>query len=388
MKPEKAIRAASSASACILLAGLLASCSSEQPTMNVLLLNGVTGMVRVAEANPESLPRVSDGMRDTIGKMQRLMDPGNPESDIHKLNQLGDALRLPLSRDAFRALDLGRYYSQLTDGAYDYTSQPLADLWEEGMPDQQSIDDALAKTGTRFVEISENGSIALTSPGVTVNPGELILAYALDAGTVDLRRKAKAPWAVTANNLARREGSFTEPETPSLPVTINRQGEKQSVGRVVMKGPPSLAVRSMPVPTMDEQGHMSGLLIDPRLGRPASGARLAAVAGPLTTRAYALAEALLVLGLEEAPDVMKRFPGYSALVIPDREPIECWMTPGFEGLFVPDPEFPLTVKTWNPDDAPERSGGSLKAGQGGLPFIERLADDRPNEVVMPESNER
>lgn len=387
MKPEKSIRAACSTGISALLTALLTACAGEQPTMSVLSLNGVTGLVRVTQTNPQSLAPITEGMGITIRKMQHLLDPDSTESDIYKLNQVGDAIRLPLARDAFRALDLARHYSELTGGAYDYTSKPLIDLWEKGMPDQTSIDEALGRTGIRFVELAENGSIALTSPGVTISPGDLALAYALDVGTVDIRRKTKAPWAVTANGLARREGTFDELDTPSMPIAIHRHGINQSVGRVAMKGPASLAIRSMPSPVMDEHGHMRGLLIDPRRGRPASGARLAAVAGPLVTKAYALAEALLVLGIAEGPEVLKRFPGYAALVIPDREPVECWMTPGFDDLFMPDPELPITVKLWGLDDAPS-SGNRLQVGQRDLPFIERLANDGPDEIVVPETDQR
>jgi len=77
------------------------------------------------------------------------------------------------------------------------------------------------------------------------------------------------------------------------------------------------------------------VVIDPRTGTPTQGTRLAAVAGPLTVKAYALAEALLVLGVEEGGDILAQFPGHEVLVIPNRDPLEIWLTPGFRDHFTP-----------------------------------------------------
>jgi thiamine biosynthesis lipoprotein len=65
---------------------------------------------------------------------------------------------------------------------------------------------------------------------------------------------------------------------------------------------------------------------------------------PDATQSDALSTGLFVLGMEASLKVIRELPGVEALFIPDRDPIEIWVTPGMERAFIPLPEFVPSVR--------------------------------------------
>lgn len=314
-----------------------AGCSRQEPVyQKQVVVGSETGMVHIAAHHVDELDKSATAIQKTMTDVVTALDPENKNSEVAKLNLVGDSIRLPVSRTVFRAIDLARHYSELSGGAFDITTGALTDMWKKGQPTEQERIDALAHSGQRFLEVSDTGSIALTAPGIRIHPGRFAFAFALDSAIVERRKVAQGPCMVIWPDMARRDGIFTNTSPQTIEIF-----SRQRIGHVDLTRQTSFAIAR-------NDGGNSSRMYDPKTGDPASGTRLAAVIGPLTAKAYALAEALLILGRKKGAAILDAFPGYEALVIPDHSSTLIWVTPGFAEAFTVDPAFYAKVKTWEP----------------------------------------
>jgi thiamine biosynthesis lipoprotein len=76
-------------------------------------------------------------------------------------------------------------------------------------------------------------------------------------------------------------------------------------------------------------------IIDPRTGHPVAGVAGVTVIGPSAAEADALSTALFVAGISETKRILAACPGCEAIFVPDRHPIEIWLTDGARALFEP-----------------------------------------------------
>jgi thiamine biosynthesis lipoprotein ApbE len=306
----------------------LTGCLGEQPTMQPFTVQGLEGALVVSAQNAGELRLAANRFIPLAENILRQLDPAQPDSEIAKLNQVGATARLPLSLHTFRPLDLARHYSQLTGRAYDYTTRSVSELWRTGTPGEQALQDALARTGMRYIESSSGGTIAFTSQGVFIDPGDLALAYAIDAGIIDLRENLNGPFRVDIEGFTRIEGAFKEPQIVAIPLDPGRSAAFE------LSAHPALVIRTVNEISALKRADTNAppLRIDPRNGRPANGASLVAIAGPILTKAYVLAEALLVTGWTGGQSLLEKFEDYDVLLI-DRAGQQ-HTTPGFAAHWI------------------------------------------------------
>jgi thiamine biosynthesis lipoprotein len=289
-------------------------------------------------------------MSDTLSDL----DPARPGSDINKLNRVASTVRLQVSRSTFRLLDLAHHYAELTGGALDFTAAPLEKIWglhgqiPEEIPSAALIEGTQAGVGHLFVEIFDKGAVAFTSPNTQIDLGPLGAAYAVDLATLDLRQRGFNTVRLQLGGIQRVLGRPHEQQAwsallPAPSATLT------NLGTVRLDHPhTALAVVQLYDPPLLIANTLFGHVLDPRNGRPAKGTLLTAVLAPSATLAQALAQALLVVGLDDAPALLPLFPKCEVLMIPDRQPEELWMTRDFAERFSADPSFTGTFQTLEP----------------------------------------
>ena len=285
-------------------------------------------------------------MTETISDL----DPDRAGSDLNKLNRVAHSVRLQVSRNTFRLIDLAHHYSERTGGAFDLTAAPLENLW--GLPDgpapveeppPELIEGVRQGVGRQHVEIFDQGAIAYTSAGTQIGLDLIGQAYAVDLAILELRRREFSQIRVQLGNAQRALGPYRsgQPWTAALahPFLAGT-----NLGSVVLAPPhPALVVVRLHEHTIRIGTNTYGHILDPRTGRPAQGTALAAVLGPSATMAHALAQALVVVGVEHAPGLLAQFPKCEALLVPDNAASELWRTAGFAARLNLDPALNWTV---------------------------------------------
>ncbi|HEY8240773.1 MAG TPA: FAD:protein FMN transferase, partial [Kiritimatiellia bacterium] len=258
-------------------------------------------------------------------------------------------VQVPLSEDTLKIIDLSYYYADLTGGAFDITAAPLYDVWgidksepPAEPPTTELISSARASMGKANAPVSSSRTIAFTTPLTRIDPRELAVGYAVDLALLQLRRNRIDNALITYGHTARCQG--TADAVQSWEVSVADPSTASHVlGRMTLPDAFALHTSLLYGKTVTIKGKKYGHIIDPRSGMPATGTLAVTVLGPTATQASALAQALVVLGLEEGEAVLPRFERHEVMIIPDRQPLELWMTPGFAVRFKADPSFTGTI---------------------------------------------
>jgi thiamine biosynthesis lipoprotein len=321
-------------------------CSKPIVTEQVFVAGNVTGVVRVAESNYRELAPMTADIANSASRTLAVLHDESPDYELVKLNQVGSSVRIPLSHTVFRIVDMGRYYNTLTTGAYDFTTESVANLWKYGPPRPSALEHAIARSGMKYIETSDNKTAAIIAPGIHISLNHISVPYALDISVGNARRKFAGPALVALGEYARREGRFPNQTPPRVDVRVPVPGGLREIGWIDMS--PFNASACLPLPQMiiGPDKRPARVIVDPANGRPASGTRLAAVTGPIATKCYVLAESLLILGIDKGTSILTNFPGYEALIVPDREPLTCHVTPGLKKFFYQTGTPPIAVKDW------------------------------------------
>lgn len=120
-------------------------------------------------------------------------------SELFRLNQKQSAspgtpsLTVPVSSDLASLLEIGLYYSELSQGAFDITTAPLSDLWDFSaakpqVPRQEDIQEALASVDYRNL-ILEGNSVTFLNPDTQIDLGAIAKGYIADQMASWLRQE-------------------------------------------------------------------------------------------------------------------------------------------------------------------------------------------------------
>ncbi len=326
---------------------LLAGCAPRGPASAPVPAAGPEVRVIVAGAQAqragEAAVIAGSVMAGTLGKL----DAADPGSDLSRLNRVAAAARLQVSRDVLRFLDLARHYSALSGGFFDLTVAPLERLW--GLQDvpaespmlPEVVEAIRSHVDSRALQISDQGSVAFTTPHIQVRAGLLGDAYAMDLAVVELRRRGFGNSLLRSPHAARALGD-EGPDGPWRVEIPDPAAPERAAGSVALADPfPALAVLRARARTIQAEGRTWAGFINPRTGYPVEGTALAAVLGPTVIMAHALAEALLAAGPEGAPTLLAAFPRCEVLLISEGAEPALWLTPGFRERFTPAHTLPV-----------------------------------------------
>ena len=321
-----------------------------QPVERTIKLKDQIAVIRVASSDAPYWQTVYESTARTMKRVDDALGTQSPNSDISRLNRVGSDARIQISHDTFRLLDIAQHYSELSGGAFDFTVAPLAYLWgfEGGplptnAPSQDMLQVALTGIGVRNLALFENGAAALTRAQAKVSVDSLADAYAADMALVEARDKAVANAFVQIGRSARALGASDAGDPWQMPLADPFQ-TNGTLGRLLLDGRIAMSQALLREKTVTIGGKIYGHIIDPRTGSPAEGTALAAASGPSATKCSVLAQALIVAGVGGAPQVLARFSKCEALLVPDRKPLEIWMTHGFAPHVKLNPELQGAVK--------------------------------------------
>lgn len=323
----------------LLLAGLVSACHREIKLSTESVIAGYPAWIEVGEEHGEQLAPAANFAFGVMTATMETLDPERPDSDLNKLNRVANTVRLQVSRNTFRLLDLIHHYSGLTAGTIDPTVYPLEKAWglhgkaPEEEPSPELLEALRIGVGRDFVELFDQGAVAFTSPNTQIHLGRFGTAYAVDLAALDLRRRGYSSVHVQLDGFQRVLGMRSAAKAWVAPVS-HPFLDTAFTGFLTLEGThTSLTVLRLYDQPLNVGDHIYGGILDPRNGRPAEGTALVAVTGPSATMAAALAQALLVAGLKGAPALLSAFPKCEALVIPDQQPEELWMTSGWQERF-------------------------------------------------------
>jgi thiamine biosynthesis lipoprotein len=260
--------------------------------------------------------RAPDIVFTEIKKIEELVSKYNPNSEIFRLNRMGES---EVSPDTFYLLQKAREFWQVSDGAFDVTVGPLMDLWgftdkNYQVPDDKDIKKTLGLVG--FDKISFDNSknmVKFNISGMKIDLGGIAKGYAVDKAVNKLIAEGIRSCLINAGGQIFCLGDkFGKP------------------WRVMIKNPSSqaasnylLEVKNMAVATSGDyeqffvkDNKRYSHIINPKTGYPVDNniVSVTVIAHDGVT-CDALSTSIFVLGKEKGEELAKRFPDVGVKVI-------------------------------------------------------------------------
>jgi len=131
---------------------------------------------------------------DEINRLEKLMSTTDPTSEIYALNNSGTEW-VSVSSDVLYVLQKAKYYSDLSNGSFDITVEPLVELWMEKVktsgrePEPAELESAMKLVDWKNLVIDENSSrVRFLKEGMKITLGGIAKGYAADKATEILQQ--------------------------------------------------------------------------------------------------------------------------------------------------------------------------------------------------------
>ena len=262
---------------------------------------------------------------DRMLALERQLSRHDGGSEIATLNRTG-ALTQP-SLDLRTVLELARFISDKTKGAFDVTVLPLVKLQQSGrVPDQEAINEALALTGFQHLSIGAK-KITLARAGMGVTLDGIGKGYIVDQGVETLRQSGFGNAYVEAGG--------------DLMVTGRKPGDKP--WRIGIKNPrPSASGQLVVLKTSNHAVATSGdymqaydadysrhHIVNPKTGYSPPELASATITAPTVALADALATAAMVMGHKQSIAILEGMPNCEGYFID--KGLNHYQSEGFSG---------------------------------------------------------
>ena len=240
------------------------------------------------------------------------------DSLVSRINHAAGQSPVPVDRDTFEVLREAKRSSQHTEGVFDVTVGPLADLWrramgEKRLPADEDVWDALELVDWGDMLLDEEArTVMLRRPGQRIDLGGIAKGYAIDGLRQRLKtrgvRRALLDLGGTVATLGCR-----------LTVGIRNPFEPDGAPMGTLMLEDRVAVTSGVYERFAYlNGHRYHHIADPRTGFPSnSGLVSVTLVGERGTALDALATAALILGPERSASLL-RAEGADAVFVTDQ----------------------------------------------------------------------
>ncbi len=322
----------------LLAVSLLCGCAQNytEYTKTVFAMDTVMDL-KIYSENEDALSMAEDEIR----RIDSLLDRGNAESEIYKINSDKSA---SVSAETAQILSAALSVSERTHGAFDITIAPVMDLWgfyggNFRVPSEGEISSALEGVGYEKILLDENSiSIPYNS---SIDLGGIGKGYASDRVISLLKENGVSSAIISLGGNVHTLGS--RPNGSGWTVGIQSPDDTS-----LILG--TLTVRDKAVVTsggyrrfFEENGKFYHHIIDPKTGKSAeSGLSSVTIVSDSGTLADALSTALFVMGLDESIALWSDSGDFDAVLVTSDG--EIYITEGLSGIFECDTDYSVIKK--------------------------------------------
>jgi len=284
---------------------------------------------------------------EILEDINRTMSVYIPDSEIVRLNNSREPVTI--SQKTRTMLEMARHYTLLSGGAFDPTAMPLIRLWgfsggriPETLPAQDAIAAARLLTGIEKLEI--NGTTArFSDAGMTMDLGGIAKGFAVDRCYDNLIRDKSLNVIINLGGNIRCHGKAATDRAWRIGVQHPFE-QGNYLGILELDSGMAVATSGNYERFVTIEGKRYAHIIDPRTGIPVEGMAGVTVLSQTAIEADALSTSLFVLGIGKATELLAKTPDSQALLVPDRHPVEIYVSAGLLTAFTPLPEFKTAVR--------------------------------------------
>ena len=254
-----------------------------------------------------------------IQRIENLLSKYNPRSEVSQLNKLG---KLKVSPEAFYIIKKAIEFWRLSDGAFDITVAPLADLWgftdkKYKLPKDQKIRNVLNLIGSDKIILQDKDNVVkFRIPGIKIDLGAIAKGYAVDCAVKKLKEAGINSCLINAGGQIYCLGdNFGTP----WKVAIKNPRGKTVIGYLKLKDK-AVATSGDYEQYFFKNNKRYSHILNPKTGYPAdSGIVSVTVVAQDGLTSDALATAIFVLGKAKGQALVKRFPDIEVKIIEKKQ---------------------------------------------------------------------
>ena len=287
------------------------SLSADEIVSETRLLMGTVINIKAVGLDPKLASEAINASFARMSAHESVLSRFLPESQLSELNQAG-AMKDPHPA-LLSVLQQSQELSQLTDGAFDITINPLLALYQsnETLPSDAEIQQALELVDYRKLNISTQ-TVGFQEAGMSITLDGVAKGFIVDEGVAELENFGFTNVMVEAGGDLMALGE----KAPASPWKIGLQAPRAEMGNLLTTMPvENQAVATsgdyMQTFTADLANHH---IIDPRSGYSSPELASVSVVAPSVMLADGLATSVMVMG-EAGLNLIEKMPDCEAFAV-------------------------------------------------------------------------
>lgn len=326
---------------------LLAGCDNGEQAKPTVLEGKTMGTwwrVSVVDINTQQAQALQQKIQAQLDSDDHLLSTWKNDSALMRFNHATSTAPWPVSAAMADIVTTSLRVGEKTDGAMDITVGPLVNLWGFGpdkqpvkTPERAQIDAAKARTGlAHLMVINRAGEQFLQKdlPDLFVDLSTVGEGYAADHLARLMEQEGIARYLVSVGGALASRGMNAQgqPWRVAIQKPTDRENAAQAVVDINGHG---ISTSGSYRNYYELDGKRISHIIDPRSGRPIQHALVSVtVIAPTALEADAWDTGLMVLGTEQAKEVVKREGLAVFMIIKQGEGFTTWMSPQFSAFLI------------------------------------------------------
>jgi len=302
---------------------MLTSCEGELPGKFEKTRSMMDTYIRVVVCsdNEETAEEAISAAFARMEEIEKIASTFDETAEAFKLNQDG-YIESP-SDELLELINMSIDYSELTDGSFDITCQPLLDLWQykeeaekqfwelDEATQQGQINETIKLVGSENIVVTEN-EISFQKEGMKITLGGIAKGYAVDEALKVIKKMGIRYALIDAGGDISTLGSKPEGELWQLALANpDDTSDSLAIFRVSDK---AVATSGNYERYFDPEAKV-GHIMDPKTGYPTSSCISVTIIADSCTHADTLATAVFVMGPQDGLALVESLDDVECLIV-------------------------------------------------------------------------
>lgn len=301
--------------------GLKSSTQSNQDLSYTDMLFDTIIKIQVLDSADES---ILDGLKTLCKKYDTMFSTTNENSELYKLNHAGGQ-PVTVSDETAKLIQEGIHYSELSDGAFDITIEPVSALWDfksdkPTVPASDTIAEAVSHVDYTKVDINGN-TITLEDPKAGIDLGAIAKGYIADQVKKYLKKQGVKHAIINLGGNVDVIGTKLDGSKYNIGIQKPFDESGEAITSVQLKDQ-TVVTSGIYERYFKKNGKLYHHILDPRTGYPCENNLYSvSIITDSSTKADALSTTCFLLGYEKGMELIKSMDGVEAIFITDDEKI-------------------------------------------------------------------
>ncbi|MHC1685060.1 MAG: FAD:protein FMN transferase [Clostridiaceae bacterium] len=281
---------------------------------------------------------VAKTVENVLKRLEDLLSFFISSSEVSKLNSSAGKDKVTLSSETLYILKKAKFFSNLSEGAFDVTIAPLVKQWgifteNERIPSQSEIEHTLKLVNYKEISIENPSNAAsLAKTGQMIDLGAIAKGYAADkAKEIYKEHGIKSAFINIGGNV---HVLGNKPDNSLWKIGLQHPSKKRGTCiAVIILSDKSMVTSGDYERNFEKDNIKYHHILDPRTGYPSdSGIISATVVSKYSIDADALSTAIFIQGLEKGVDIINKLKETEAIFITKEK--EIYITKGLKDNFI------------------------------------------------------